>query len=75
MKTWKIPVVWEEMGIVKVVANTLEEAMELARDTEGVIPLPDDSSYVDGSWNLASSDEKYIRSRYNHGQRDEKEEK
>lgn len=25
MKTWKIPVVWQEMGTVYIVANTLQQ--------------------------------------------------
>lgn len=73
MKTWKIPVIWEEMGVVKVVVNTLEEAMELAKDTDGVIPLPDNSAYIDASWELATDDMKYIRECYNHNEPDEKE--
>lgn len=73
MKTWKIPVIWEEMGVIKVIANTLEEAMELAKDTDGVIPLPDNSSYVDGSWQLATDDMKYIRECYNHNEPDKGE--
>ena len=38
MKTWKIPVVWQEIGVVKVEANTLAEAIEIARDDDGAIP-------------------------------------
>ena len=32
MKTWKIPVVQQEMGVIKVEANTLDEAIEIAMD-------------------------------------------
>lgn len=71
MKTWKIPVVWQEMGTIKVVANTLAEAIELAKDTEGTIPLPDDGYYLEGSWDLASTDEKYLRHFYNGDKEDE----
>lgn len=46
MKTWKIPVVWKEMGIVVVEADTLEKAIEIARDDDGVIPIPDNSEVV-----------------------------
>ena len=49
MKTWEIPVTWEMCGNVVVEAPTLKEAMDIARDEDGVIPLPDDSDYVDGS--------------------------
>lgn len=71
MKTWKIPVVWQMMGTVKVEANTLEEAIEIARDDEGVIPLPDDGTFLDGSWEVDCSDEDYIRELYNGNQEDE----
>lgn len=52
MKTWNIPVTWEEFGIVKIKANTLEEAIEIARDDEGEIPIPQ-GDYVDGSWQVS----------------------
>ena len=38
MKTWKIPVCWTMMGTIKVDANTLEEAIIIARDDKGIIP-------------------------------------
>ena len=34
MKTWKIPVVWQEMGYVEVEANSLEEAKDLVVEAE-----------------------------------------
>ena len=49
---WIIPVCWEMCGIVKICAATLDDAMEIARDKDGVIPLPDNGIYVDGSWDL-----------------------
>ena len=72
MKNWKIPVTWEVCGYVYVDADTLEEAMETARDDEGVIPLPDDNDYVDGSWRLSETDENFVREMYNDNQQDEK---
>lgn len=56
---WTIPVTWEMCGTVRISAATLEEAMAIAKDEEGVIPLPDNSEYVDGSWRLSyeSADE------------------
>lgn len=71
MKTWKIPVVWQMMGTVTVEADTLEEAIEIAKDDEGVIPLPDDGTFLDGSWEVDCSDEDYIRELYNGNQEDE----
>ena len=71
MKTWKIPVVWQEMGVIKVEANTLAEAIEIARDDDGVIPIPDNGSFLDGSWEVDCDDEDYLRQFYNDNQEDE----
>lgn len=72
MKKWKIPVTWEVCGYVYVDADTLVEAMEKARDDEGVIPLPTESDYVDGSWRLSETDENFVREMYNDNQQDDK---
>lgn len=72
MKKWKIPVTWEVCGYVYVDADTLVEAMETARDDEGVIPLPTESDYVDGSWRLSETDENFVREMYNDNQQDGK---
>lgn len=61
MKTWKIPVVWQEWGLMEVVAGSLVEAMEIAKDTGNDIPLPDNGTYLDGSWELASEDIDLVR--------------
>ena len=71
MKTWKIPVVWQEMGVVKVEANTLAEAIEIARDDDGVIPIPDNGEFLDGTWEVDCEDEDYLRKFYNDNQEDE----
>lgn len=60
MSIWKIPVTWEMCGIVTVGAETLVQAMEIACDKDGIIPLPSDCSYVDGSWSLSSDDEEIV---------------
>ncbi len=72
MKKWKIPVTWEVCGYVYVDADTLVKAMETARDDEGVIPLPTESDYVDGSWRLSETDENFVREMYNDNQQDDK---
>ena len=72
MKIWKIPITWEMCGEVKIEANTLEEAMEIAKDDDSFIPLPY-GSYVDGSWQLTYTNEKVIRQCYNDNQQDEEE--
>lgn len=76
MKTWKIPVTWEVCGTILCEAPTLEEAMEYARDKDGVIPLPDDSDYIDGSWRLSyeMDEAETVREGWNNGQKDEETE-
>lgn len=74
MKSWRIPVTWEVCSTIWIEANTIEEAMEIARDEAGEIPLPDDGNYVDGSWSLSYDDMESVRSLYNNGQEDEREE-
>lgn len=71
MKTWKIPVVWQMMGTVTVEADTLEEAIEIAKDDAGVIPIPDNGTFLDGSWEVDCSDKDCIRELYNGNQEDE----
>ena len=71
MKGWSIPVTWEVYGRVVIEANTLEEAMEKARDDEGVIPLPDENDYVDGSWRVTEEDVEIVRTLYNNNQKDD----
>lgn len=70
MKQWRIPVQWEVCAMLKVNAYTLEEAMEIARDDDGIIPLPTDNDYIDGSWSLSESDVDVIRNLYNDCQED-----
>lgn len=72
MKTWRIPVCWRMMGVVTVEAKTLGEAIEIAQDDEGVIPIPDNGTFLDGSWEVdCCYDEDYLRKYYNNGQYDE----
>ena len=73
MKSWKIPVIWQEIGIVEVEANTLEEAIEIARDDDGVISIPDNGEYLEGSWEVDCDDEDYLREWYNDNQKDEED--
>ena len=71
MKAWIIPVTWEMCGKITVKANTLKEAMDIARDEAGEIPLPIESYYVDGSWQLSFDDANEIHCLYNNNQKDE----
>lgn len=72
MKTWKIPVTWEVYGYVEVEAPTLGKAIEIARDDNGEIPLPE-GDYIEGSWRV-EEDYGLIRNVINDGQEDEEEE-
>lgn len=73
MKKWEIPVTWKVFGKVVVEADTLAEAMHIARDEEEILPLPDESDYVDGSWRITEEDEDFIRTYYNNNQQDDGE--
>ena len=66
MKTWSIPVTWEVYAKIEVEAETLEEAMEIARDDDEQIPLPTYNHYVDGSWHVNGSYEE-VRDCFNGG--------
>ena len=70
MKTWVIPVTWSVCSKVTVEADTLKEAMQKALN-DSSIPLPDDSNYIDDSWELSMNDVEEIRSCYNKNQADE----
>lgn len=70
MKEWRIPVSYEMAGVVKVQANTLEEAIKIAADEAEEIPLPDDADYIPGSWLVAHDDVDFLRSFYNGDQSD-----
>lgn len=67
MKTWRIPVGWEVYATIHVEAETLEEAIEIAKDDEGKIPLPTYNHYVDGSWQV-NGEYEYIRDGFNGGE-------
>ncbi len=69
MKTWKIPVSWEVVGMVEIQASTLEEAIEIAK-TDDSIELPY-GEYVDGSFDVTVDDDDLIRECYNNGQPDD----
>jgi hypothetical protein len=59
------------MGMVDVEAKTLDEAIEIAKDDAGVIPIPDNGTFLDGSWEVDCSDSAYIREWYNYNKQDE----
>ena len=50
MKEFKIPVEWANYGVVTIEAETLESAIDIAREDEN-IPLPE-GSYIESSWEV-----------------------
>lgn len=68
MKTWKIPVVWTMAGTVEIEAETLAEAVEIAKEEASI---PDDKEYLANSWEIGVEDEDLIREFYNDNQNDE----
>ena len=71
MKTWNIPVCWTMMGTVNVEAKTLDEAIEIAKDDAGIIPIPDDGMFIGGTWEVDCTDIDYLRKWYNGNQIDD----
>ena len=71
MKTWNIPVCWTMMGTVNVEAKTLDEAIEIAKDDAGIIPIPDDGIFKGGTWEVDCTDINYLRKWYNGNQMDD----
>ena len=67
MKQWRIPVVWQEYGIVHVTANTLDEAIDIAVGPDTPLPSGD---YVGESCEAAYDTEE-IRAEWNNGQKDD----
>jgi hypothetical protein len=60
------------MGTVNVEANTLDEAIEIAKDDAGIIPIPDDGgTFMDGTWEVDCTDISYLREWYNGNQMDD----
>ena len=51
MKTYKVPVVWQMYGYVEVEAESMAEAIHEAQ----AAPLPEDASYVEGSFEVDES--------------------
>lgn len=69
LKEWKIPVFWQEAGIVTIKAKTLEEALKIAKDTDNNLPLPT-GDYLEDSWEVSDLPSEEIRELYNNGQCD-----
>jgi len=73
-KEWKIPVEWCSLGVIRVEADTLEEAIKKVYLEPDEFTLPDDQSFIDGTFRLSLQDElnptstenvEYVREYYN----------
>ena len=60
-------------GTIKVEALTLRDAVEIAKDDAGVIPIPNDGVFLDGTWEVDCFDLDAIRKYYNNDEVDEVE--
>ena len=47
-KIYKIPCTWQMSGVYYIEAESLEKALEIAEDSN----LPEDASFVDGSYEV-----------------------
>ena len=66
---------WRESNITDIFithahGDHLGQAIEIAKDDAGVIPIPDDGTFMDGSWEVDCFDEDYLREWYNGNQKD-----
>jgi len=59
-RIYKLPVTWEVCGYVNIKASSIPKAIEKFKEFSEGIELPQNSSYVDGSFNLATEDESII---------------
>lgn len=55
-RTFTIPVTWEVYDHIEVQADSLEEAIEWAKEHSDEIPLGTDPEYVDGSYEIGDYD-------------------
>ena len=55
-----IPVTYEMAGFVTIEADSVKEAMKKFRLNSDNFKLPNDSYYVDGSFEMTSDDEEFI---------------
>ena len=57
----KLPVSWEVCGFVEVEADSIDDAMDIFKETSDEIPLPTDADYVDGSFDLSCYEPEVIQ--------------
>lgn len=60
-RNFKLPVTWGQFGYVTIKAKTLQEAVDKFNESCDEIKLPYPSEYVDGSFELSSTDVDYLK--------------
>ena len=60
MAKFKLPVVWEVYGTIEVEAETIEDAVAYFDENSDFIPLPKETHYIDGSFDLSSREVDYL---------------
>lgn len=74
VKVYKVPVTWEEFGMLEVEANSLAEALEMVRQDKDIdgyeFALPYGGVYADGSFRISDGySEEEIADLFNEGER------
>jgi len=59
-KVFKIPVSWSVYGEVAIEAKTLQQAIEIFKIEEEMLPLPLDNEYIDGSFHIDDEETAYL---------------
>ena len=60
MAKFKLPVTWEMYGTVEVEAESLDAAVDYFNENSDYIPLPEESHYVDASFNISCDEISYL---------------
>jgi len=56
MRTFKIPVSWEEYGIIEIDAETIKDAIRIFDEQSDDLPLPE-GDYIDSSFKRQSRED------------------
>ena len=57
----RLPVTYEVSGFVDVEAESIEKAIDKFYESIDYIPLPTDTDYIDGSFQLSTEEPEYIK--------------
>lgn len=54
MKAYKIPVEYKVWGLVEVEAESMQEALEYAKENVSMLELPDEPEYIEDSYEIVA---------------------